>query len=827
MDRLKPMGRTLEEFNPLGEGERRLLDACQKGEMARLGTATPESATDSQRIRAAFLRFLLLGGDERAPVHERGVQLGGAFVEGALDLRDCRIPASVFLSCCHFDSAVRAMDAHIGGLLSLRGCHLAKGLFADRLRCSADVQLRDGFKATGMVRLPGAIIGGALDCTGGQIEVKEGDALSADGADVNGNVSLRKGFKATGEVRLLGAIIGGDLDCTGGHFEVKEGDSFSADGVEVKRSVLMRDGFKASGEVRLMGAMIGGNLDCADGQFDVKEGDAFSCDGADVKGDLMLRQGFKASGVVRLMGVKIGGNLDCIGGQFEVKEGDALSADGVDVKGTVFLSGGFRATGEVRMVRANISGILDCIGGQFEVKEGDALSADGVDVKGTVFLSGGFRATGEVRLLGANIGGDLVCSDGQFEVKEGDALSADSVDVNGTVFLSNGFKATGRVRLPGANIGGDLDCAGGQFEVKEGDALSADRAEVEGSVYLRHRFKATGRVSLAGAQIGGNLLCIGAQMELMEGIAFSMERAALRGVWHLHSLPQPLRVNAAHATVAVLSDELAAWAPGSFLDGFRYDALGGQAPTSGKVRREWLCTQSEGHLGDSDGAEDFRPQPWRHAQRVLREMGHTEDAKQVGIAFEDRLRAIGRLGQTPHGTPVPVAWLKRFVAHGAHYIFGKLAGYGYRPIRLVGWMVSVWFLCGMAYWWLALPPRSALAPSDPLVFQNTRYEECLPDRPGKPGNWFLCSPLRGEYATFSPLAFSLDVMLPVVDLGQERTWGAFVPTPKESPLEEMFGHFHSGHVARLLIWFETLFGWLSSLLLVAIVSGFSRRNDEG
>lgn len=774
----KPLGRAVKDFKPLRPGEQQLLDACRKGELANLGNTTPEPATDEQRVRAAFVRFLLLGGNEQSPVHERGVQLRGAFIEGLLDLRGCRIAANVSLMHCRFDGEIDAMDAHVDGLLNLHGSHLDRGLAADRLRCSAGLFLRNGFKAKGEIKLPGAQIGGNLDCSGGQFEVMEGTALWADG-------------------------------------------------LEVKRDVLLGDGFKATGMVRLSGAQIGGNLNCSSGQFEVKKDDALSADGLDVKGDVFLGAGFKATGEVRLLGAHIGGDLDCIGGQFEAKEDDALSADRANVKGGVFLKSGFKATRKVRLLGAQIGGSLNCGGGQFEVMEGTALLADGLEVKRDVFLGAGFKATGKVSFRGAQISGNLTCSGGQFEVKEDVALLADGLDVKGDVFLGAGFKATGEVRLLGAQIGGDLSCTGGQFDAKEANALAADRADVKGGVFLCDGFKATGAVRLLGAQIGGNLDCTGGQFEARVGAALSVDSAMVRGAWQLYNSPQPVRVDASHADVAVLVDDLAAWAPGSVLDGLRYVSLGGRAPTTGMERLMWLGLQPKVHLGDTDGGAGFRPQPWRQVQRVLREMGHTEDAKQVGIAFENRLRTIGRLGDSPQGTYAVAAWMKRVVARGAHYMFGQLAGYGYRPIRLVGWMVGVWLLCGVAYWWLALPPRSAMAPSDPLVFQNVSYAECLPDQVAKPGNWYLCAPLRGEYATFSPFAFSLDLMLPVVDLGQEKTWGAFVPTPKETPLGELLWHWHWGHAARLLTWLQTLFGWLSSLLLVAIVSGFSRRNDEG
>src|SRR6218665_2537474 len=85
-------GRSLSDLLPLLPGEQTLLLACRQGEVAVLGTSVPEAPLATLRIRAAFLRFLLLGGDSQAPVHERGVQLVGAYVTGSLDLGGCRIP---------------------------------------------------------------------------------------------------------------------------------------------------------------------------------------------------------------------------------------------------------------------------------------------------------------------------------------------------------------------------------------------------------------------------------------------------------------------------------------------------------------------------------------------------------------------------------------------------------------------------------------------------------------------------------------------------------------------------------------------------------------
>ena len=389
----------------------------------------------------------------------------------------------------------------------------------------------------------------------------------------------------------------------------------------------------------------------------------------------------------------------------------------------------------------------------------------------------------------ARIGGSLTLTGS--EVSD---INADAADIKGSVFLKQGFKATGEVRLLGAQIGGDLDCSGGQFEVKEGDALSADGMNVNGSFFFRGLKGAASGVSLAAASVGQ------------------------------------------------LIDDEASWGGAAVLDGFRYAAIAGGAPTSAQARLGWLDKQVPAHAGRGDSGREFRPQPWRHLQSVLREMGHAEDARQVAIAFENRLRDANQIGIAPPNW----GWLRappyRFTARAIHRAFGMLTGYGYRPTRLLLWFVSIWLACAAFYWFVALPPQGVFAPSDPLVFQNQAYAACVPGSDEaqrelkKPphaqppavrgaGNWYLCASLREEYSGFSPLTFSLDVILPLVDLHQEKSWGPLIPTPDRNVVTELFT-FSWKHVTRLLIWFETLFGWVASLLLVAIVSGLAKRRDD-
>ncbi len=185
-------------------------------------------------------------------------------------------------------------------------------------------------------------------------------------------------------------------------------------------------------------------------------------------------------------------------------------------------------------------------------------------------------------------------------------------------------------------------------------------------------------------------------------------------------------------------------------------------------------------------------------------------------------------------------WFYRKLAFGFHWAFWALTGYGYRPMRLMAWMLAVWLSSAAFYWATALTQPDVFAPSNPLVFQHPQYQVCAPETPeskaelAKPpeqqsvvgaGNWYLCEKLRGEYTGFSPLAYSLDVLLPLVDLQQQKDWGPIIPTPKSSWWRELFAPSW-GHAARLVVWFQTLFGWVASLLLVAIVSGLTKRRED-
>src|SRR5205807_531883 len=130
-----------------------------------------------------------------------------------------------------------------------------------------------------------------------------GVALNADGLTVDGGMFCRKGFSATGEVRLPGAHIGGQLDCTDGHFSNSGGSALTADKLTVNGDLFCGEKFSATGEVRLVGAHIGGQLDCTGGHFSNPDGSALNLWGATVAGPLRMESAV-LQGILDLTAVK-------------------------------------------------------------------------------------------------------------------------------------------------------------------------------------------------------------------------------------------------------------------------------------------------------------------------------------------------------------------------------------------------------------------------------------------------------------------------------------------------------------------------------------------
>jgi len=212
----KAYGRSLDDFEPLRDAERRLLDGSARGRGVVISLEVPESATRENSIRAGFLRFLALGGDESAPIHEHGILLSGAFIEGRLNLDSAIVPVSVNLRKCRFEMSIYFSYTRFQRAVSFNYCYMP-GVESSQAVIDGDLSFIHTVSSA-RIELRSVRVSGSVYFSGAELFGSESHALFFDGAKVEGDLCLNSGFIARDEVRLVGAKVEGQINCHGGSF---------------------------------------------------------------------------------------------------------------------------------------------------------------------------------------------------------------------------------------------------------------------------------------------------------------------------------------------------------------------------------------------------------------------------------------------------------------------------------------------------------------------------------------------------------------------------------------------------------------------------------
>ena len=293
-------GARLDDFRPLLPAEDVVLSRLLSGALDRIGDgARPDTDDPARAIRAAFLRFLLLGGEEGYRPHEKGIRVSGAWIQGILDLEACRVFRDIWLKDCRFD-AIPVFRSSIIDRLFLDGS-LLPGLEAERLEARGGMYLR-GAHVTSEVCLSDSRLGGNLVCDGAAIQSRGGFALNAEGIEVR-NVFLR-GADVRG-INMRGARLEADLDCAGAIVSRPDDVAIAADAIQVGGSVLLRAAH-IDGEVRLTSARIGSDLDCTSAVVTNVDHDALQITRCVIEGAFFLRKEAKINGTLAMTGASMG-----------------------------------------------------------------------------------------------------------------------------------------------------------------------------------------------------------------------------------------------------------------------------------------------------------------------------------------------------------------------------------------------------------------------------------------------------------------------------------------------------------------------------------------
>jgi hypothetical protein len=316
-----------------------------------------------------------------------------------------------------------------------------------------------------------------------------------------------------------------------------------------------------------------------------------------------------------------------------------------------------------------------------------------------------------LRLRGATIEGHLDLIDAKFKdaSDEGYSLTADALHVGEALLRGDvgQFTAAGSVRLVGATVDRDLDLSGAVLGTDaDGDSLVADRVRVGGDVALRDGFAAGGAVSFVGAAIDGQL--------------------------RIHDTERIDALRLASARCAVLVDDKDSWPESGrlWLRDFRFDVLGNDADY--EQRLEWVRRQ---------GFVDWSPDPYQQLATYYSSTGDDAAARRMRIAKNDD--ELKHLKKTQGWRSL---W-RRFWRR----LYGCLVGYGYR--RWPAGVLLVIALVGAGVLFLFAERDGAMFPNEPATDDA--------------GNALPC----GEaYPCFNSWLYGADVVLPIIDFGQDDAW---------------------------------------------------------
>ena len=250
---LKINGHSLQDFLPLLPAERCLREAAAKGENCVIDNfieVRPASATKDNTIRAEFLRYLILGGCEKSPIHVRGVNVIGAVItcRETLNLESTSIDKNFALKSCRIEGKLVLTEAKTRNI-SLEGCSLIS-LDAEQVRIEGSLEIGRGFVSANTTRLSGAEISGNLICDGAFF-ADPNIALIANRTKVSGDVDLEN-LIAKGTVAMTGAEIGGDFLPQKARFEGTP--ALQLRNTKIDGTLIWRSLTSANGEVDLSGA---------------------------------------------------------------------------------------------------------------------------------------------------------------------------------------------------------------------------------------------------------------------------------------------------------------------------------------------------------------------------------------------------------------------------------------------------------------------------------------------------------------------------------------------------------------------------------------------
>ncbi|MEU0378489.1 oxidoreductase [Streptomyces cyaneofuscatus] len=375
------------------------------------------------------------------------------------------------------------------------------------------------------------------------------------------------------------------------------------------------------------------------------------------------------------------------------------------------------------------------------------VDAELARVEGDLDLRRSTVAGGALILINARMAGNLLLVGAEIWGPNEWAVLFGGLILEGSVF-GRRLVTRGGLRLPGAQLLNGLFLPGARLENPGGVALAAGAVSAS-SVDCSQGFTAQGEVRLRNARIEGLLTFEGAQLS-GDGTALDCVSMVVGDFDHRPAAPPSGLVDLRSAQATWFRDGEQSWPEKVLLDGFTYGSIrsGGDpavAGADGTRARDEVARRLD-WVRRNPG---YAPQPYEQLAGWYRQIGHDDHARRVLLAKQRHRRLTLSLPARVWG-----------------HLLDVTVGYGYRP-----WMAGVWLL--------------ALTLLGTVVF-STHTPSAVKE---------------GEGSPFQPFVYTLDLLVPIGDLGQRGGW-----------------YWSDGGV-QWLAYLLIAFGWV---LTTAIVAGVTR-----
>lgn len=456
-----------------------------------------------------------------------------------------------------------------------------------------------------------------------------------------------------------------------------------------------------------------------------------------------------------------------------------VSADRLRVDGSLTLA---QITSDrVDLFGGQINGDLWLTGARIDGRgPGFALNGPQLRVEGG-FYAHSAHVTGGMNLWGAQaftlemtharLNGD----------EERPAFRGDGLNLTQDLKCASLLIEDGGIRLFGAKVGGQCWLAHSDVRNSNGWAVSAPALAVGGGIYA-HGLRVEGGINLYGAVVGesieftsstilpyhqcalrGHGIRVGSNITLGDSTGITgnvvLPRAEVKGFISLKgtTFSAGTAIDLNRATIGTLHLE-SIGVPAAKLD-LSAAIVSGITDAADSWPTQVSLTDltyralqpmmpASQRLTWLRRGTGYHPQPYEQLATYYRQLGHEDDARTVLLArHRQRRRGLPRLAKL---------W---------SYIEDAAVGYGYRPGRALAWLLAL--VTAAAITFCVQPPR----------------------------------PAESDGPAFEPAVFALDLIMPILDLGQEK---AFTPV---------------GWTAWIA-WVGSLTGWL---LGTTVISSVTRR----